>query len=153
MFDLRLLWMLLLEILHSTEAAILDCPPGIPEKTPVPNCNYYCGKNEDDVWRMGYYVNGTACEYPYEDSIGICAVVGGHHGCYWHKDADVKNFLKGSTKAPKTTKKPRKKKPKKVTTTTKRAKRKKPKKPKKGSKKTKQKKKTKEPKLPDQPKW
>uniref|UniRef100_L7LU07 Putative basic tail protein n=1 Tax=Rhipicephalus pulchellus TaxID=72859 RepID=L7LU07_RHIPC len=152
MFDLRLLWMLLLPVLQSTEGAILACPPGTPEKTPVPHCNYYCGKNQNDVWRMGYYINGTACEYPYEDKIGICAVVSGHYGCYWHKDEDVRHFLKDSTKAPKSTKKPRKKKPKTTSTTTKLPKRKKPKKPKKSSK-TKQTKKASGYNLPEQPKW
>uniref|UniRef100_A0A224YB44 Basic tail secreted protein n=1 Tax=Rhipicephalus zambeziensis TaxID=60191 RepID=A0A224YB44_9ACAR len=153
MLDLRFLWMLFLQVLHDTEGAILDCPPETPKQTPVKNCNYYCDQNSNGEWRMGYYANGTECQYPYYDNKGICAVLEGHPGCYWHKDEDVQDFLKSNTKTPKATKKPRKKKPKNGTTTTKIPKRKKPKKPKKSSKTTKKSKKTSRHKLSDQPQW
>ncbi|KAL1455801.1 hypothetical protein MTO96_043611 [Rhipicephalus appendiculatus] len=155
MFHVRLLWVVLLQVFHSSTAAtIVNCPPGNATDTaPVKHCNYYCGQTPDGTWRMGYYVNGTACEYDYEDKKGICAVVDGYPGCYWHKDPDVEKFLKSEPKVPKTPKKPKKKKPKKSTTTTKSPKKKKPKKPKKSSKNTKTTKKSSRQTLPDQPKW
>uniref|UniRef100_A0A224YCI3 Basic tail secreted protein n=1 Tax=Rhipicephalus zambeziensis TaxID=60191 RepID=A0A224YCI3_9ACAR len=150
MFDLRLLWMLLLSVLYSTEGAILDCPPGKPEKTPVRHCNYYCGQNKDNVWQMGYYVNGTECEYGARGQKGICVQLPDAPGCHWPDDEDVKEFLKRN-KDPSKKEKTKKKKPRKekTTTSTKKPKKKKKKSSKDGSKKSKKTKKEK--KMPTTP--
>ncbi|XP_037572305.1 uncharacterized protein LOC119454447 [Dermacentor silvarum] len=93
MFDLKFLWVLLLQVLRATTESVVDCPPKTADTLPVKNCNFYCGQHSNGVWRMGYYVNGTECVYSYEEGNGICAQLEGSAGCHSPNDDDVKAFL------------------------------------------------------------
>uniref|UniRef100_L7LQQ4 Putative basic tail protein n=1 Tax=Rhipicephalus pulchellus TaxID=72859 RepID=L7LQQ4_RHIPC len=111
MLDIRIVWLLLLQVLFAAAASVLDCPPKKAEdEKPVRSCNYFCGKNEKDEWKMGYYINKTACEYGYGGK-GICVQLPGSPGCHSPEDDEVKEFLKSTSSDSK--KEPKKKVPKK----------------------------------------
>uniref|UniRef100_G3MKT3 Basic tail protein n=1 Tax=Amblyomma maculatum TaxID=34609 RepID=G3MKT3_AMBMU len=100
-------WFLSIFIFHAlqvTAEPVVDCPENETEAT-VPDCNFYCGKNSEDKWRMGYYKNGTKCKFS-EDKIGLCILLVGNEGCYDPEGQVVKDFLGATSKASIPTTKP-----------------------------------------------
>uniref|UniRef100_A0A023FSV1 Putative basic tail protein n=1 Tax=Amblyomma cajennense TaxID=34607 RepID=A0A023FSV1_AMBCJ len=108
MLALLLLGVLALNVPHTLAESVIGCPPKKATEEPVPSCNYYCGQTDGGVWKMGYYVNGTTCQYG--DDTGLCAEISGVGvGCFDKNDEEVLKFLQdiGLKKPTKGTKRPR----------------------------------------------
>uniref|UniRef100_A0A023G9V9 Putative basic tail protein n=1 Tax=Amblyomma triste TaxID=251400 RepID=A0A023G9V9_AMBTT len=149
MATLWLLCVFCLHVLQTSAAVERGCQPKPPESAaPVSSCNFYCRKNEQDDWKIGYYFNGTRCQLDGETP-GTCLDMGPEQvGCYPQNSDEVQNFLRSTSNTESTASAPELKKKDKDTkhsngTSTDKKKKKKKSKKSKNSKKSKKSKKTK----------
>uniref|UniRef100_A0A023FYS7 Putative basic tail protein n=1 Tax=Amblyomma parvum TaxID=251391 RepID=A0A023FYS7_AMBPA len=94
MVFLGLLCVFFLQALCVSTQIVRDCEPKDPENAgPVDHCNFYCGQNPKNEWRMGYYRNGTECKLDGSRDPGVCLDIHNKEGCYRKGSQEAKTFL------------------------------------------------------------